>query len=401
MQAMAQGGTTPTKPELRHDLALDGIRGLAILMVLGRHLIIINPAATAPIYVVARDFRGALFAGVDVFFALSGFLITRILVQTVSDSHYFRSFYARRALRIFPLYYGVLFLLFALTPIYHIHWGGEQWRLLTYSNRLFQTSSGPEWHFYFGGFISLVNFWSLHIEEQFYFLWPLCVFLIRSPKRLFLFAITVSALSLFLRVWLLLHGYSQSFCYTALITRFDSLLIGAALALALRTRLHATALKIATPLFLTATLLFITVFLLDHRTATGPLTLLFALRFTLLAAASTGLIAMCLKPRSRTARIFRTPFMRFFGKYSYGIYVFHSVLPMFYIQRLTDYTNTHIHNHAIGNLTNSAAEFSIALAVSMLSFRFFEQPILKLKRFFPSEPNPLPTARTSQSELVA
>jgi peptidoglycan/LPS O-acetylase OafA/YrhL len=375
------------KPEMHHDFALDGIRGLAILMVLGRHLIVINNSINTPLYVFARGFRDSLFSGVDVFFALSGFLITRILVKTVADSHYFRSFYARRALRIFPLYYGVLLLLFAITPLYHIHWGGQQWRLLTYSNRLFQSSSGPDWHFYFGGFISLVNFWSLHIEEQFYFLWPLCVFFIRSPRRLFLFALGISLGSLGLRFWLLLHGYSQAFVYTALITRFDSLLIGAALAIALRTRLHTAALKIATPLFLTATALFIVVFALDHRSPSGPLTLLFALRFTLLALASTGLIAMCLKPRSRTAHTFRNPVMRFFGKYSYGIYVYHSILPMFYIQRLSEFTSVRIPIHFIGNLLNSAVEFAVTVAVAMLSYHFFEQPILHLKRFFPSQPS--------------
>jgi peptidoglycan/LPS O-acetylase OafA/YrhL len=389
--------TPSATTELRHNSALDGIRGLAILFVLARHLIVINDVTATPIYLIVRALRDSMFCGVDIFFALSGFLITRILVQTLPDTHFFRNFYARRSLRIFPLYYGVLLLVFAFTPVYHIHWNGDQWRLLTYSNRLFEARSPQPWNFYYGGYVSLVNFWSLHIEEQFYLLWPLCVFFLRTPKKLLILALSTSAVSLGLRFYLQFHGFNQPFLYTALITRFDSLLIGAALALALRTRLHALALKLATPLFLTATLTFAVLFALAHRADPGSFGNLFPLWFTLLATASTALVAMCLKPNSRTARIFRSRFLRFFGRYSYGLYVFHSVLPMFYMKPMTDYTNVQIPNHAFGNVLNAVIELALALGVSMLSYRYFEMPFLKLKRFF----HPVPAIPTPAPETVA
>ena len=368
---------------LRHNAALDGIRGLAILMVLGRHLIHVNTGIKSPFYSFAFNFRDSLFSGVDVFFALSGFLITRILVQTASDGHYFRSFYARRALRIFPLYYGVLLLLFACTPLFHIQWHGDQWRLLTYSNRLFQARSRVPWNFYYGGLINLVNFWSLHIEEQFYLLWPLFVFLLRSPRRILTVAAVLSAACLGLRFYLYVHGFSQDYLYTSLITRVDSLLIGACLAVALRTRFHAQTLKLATPVFLVTFVLFIADYSMQNMAKTSNYSILFPLEFTFLSLAATALIAMCQKPRSRMARIFRTPLLRFFGRYSYGLYIFHSVLPMFYERHVTDLTGR-LHNHAVGNLINSAVELAVALAVSMLSYHYFEMPFLKLKRFFPA-----------------
>ena len=173
-----------SQPEPHHNPALDGVRGLAILCVLGHHLIYVNQQATTPVYVWSRAFIDSLWCGVDIFFALSGFLITGILVRTLSAPGYFRNFYGRRTLRIFPLYYFVLFVLLLCTPWLHIAWGSQIWRLLTYTNHPFPPLHDSQWSFYFGGNISLVNFWSLHIEEQFYLFWPLLVFLFRLPRRL-------------------------------------------------------------------------------------------------------------------------------------------------------------------------------------------------------------------------
>ena len=385
--------------DLRHNYALDGVRGLAILMVLGRHLIYINGATQTPLYVFARTIRDCLAAGVDVFFALSGFLITRILVQTLSDRHFFRNFYGRRALRIFPLYYGVLLALFVCSPIFHIQWGGQQWRLLTYSNRLFQSRSGPPFNFFLGHHISLVNFWSLHIEEQFYMLWPLFVFFIRVPRRLLGVTLAISAACLGVRFWMVLHGFSEAYIYTSLISRADSLLFGAALALALRTRAHTLVLKVATPLFITALLLYSAVTLLSKLPATRTNAFLYPSVFTLIGLASTALLAMCLKPGSFTARVFRVPFMRFFGKYSYGIYIFHSVLPLPYLMSFIRFP---VHTPSlVAHVIDAAFEMAVAVGVAVLSYHYFEMPFLKLKRYFNAEQPSPPTIQTNAAPVSA
>src|SRR4051812_39004746 len=94
--------------------ALDGLRGIAILLVLFHHFTIYRPDRGLDKWLA--NIPAAGWIGVDVFFVLSGFLITGILLDARDRRHYFRNFYARRALRIFPLYYLVVFVGLILLP---------------------------------------------------------------------------------------------------------------------------------------------------------------------------------------------------------------------------------------------------------------------------------------------
>jgi peptidoglycan/LPS O-acetylase OafA/YrhL len=105
-----------------HIPALDGIRGLAILFVLADHLLSSNPYTSSAVFNFLSAIRESLWIGVNLFFTLSGFLITGILWDTLHKPNFFRNFYARRALRIFPLYYGFLLTLLALTHVLHFEW---------------------------------------------------------------------------------------------------------------------------------------------------------------------------------------------------------------------------------------------------------------------------------------
>ena len=109
------------RPSSRHIKSLDGFRGAAFLLVFARHYGLTQHLHAGPLLVASR-LSEAGWVGVDLFFTLSGFLITGILLDTQKDPHYFRNFMARRALRIFPLYYGVLFVLLASTPLLHSQW---------------------------------------------------------------------------------------------------------------------------------------------------------------------------------------------------------------------------------------------------------------------------------------
>jgi len=114
----------PPSPYSRHIPSLDGLRGLAVLGVVASHLFWGNPAGPWTAAIESITVFGA--HGVDLFFVLSGFLITGILYDSLQEESYFRKFYARRCLRIFPLYYGVLIVLFLLTPLLHWDWNHTQ-----------------------------------------------------------------------------------------------------------------------------------------------------------------------------------------------------------------------------------------------------------------------------------
>src|SRR5271168_1894347 len=148
---------------------LDAVRGIAILLVM-----LVNTSEKYP-ELHLQHFIANGWMGVDLFFVLSGFLITGILLDTRSSEHYFKTFYARRVLRILPLYYSVLVFMFVVVPLLRP----------ADAHSIFERAS-PWWAFP----LFLQNFlvarstnatgplgvaWSLAIEEQFYLLWPLVV----------------------------------------------------------------------------------------------------------------------------------------------------------------------------------------------------------------------------------
>src|SRR5579884_1024639 len=148
---------------------LDALRGVAILVVMLHHSVQIVPLPRL------QNVAAAGWLGVDLFFVLSGFLITGILLDARDDRRYFRNFYMRRVLRIFPLYYGVLAanLLLVLTlPHLHRFLHLHAW-LWTYTTNI-KIAIANEYPFAIGR-MRLDHFWTLAVEEHFYLLWPLLV----------------------------------------------------------------------------------------------------------------------------------------------------------------------------------------------------------------------------------
>jgi peptidoglycan/LPS O-acetylase OafA/YrhL len=169
-----------------HVPALDGMRGLAVMMVLIFHFV----GQMLPTNGVERAIVGVTkhgLLGVDLFFVLSGFLITGLLYEAHDKPHYLRNFYMRRVLRIFPLYYGVLALVFFVAPLIPPLRGAtldylldrQAWAWL-YGINVY-LAGHEEWSFSY-----LNHFWSLCVEEHFYLLVPLVVALLTLiPRRSF------------------------------------------------------------------------------------------------------------------------------------------------------------------------------------------------------------------------
>jgi peptidoglycan/LPS O-acetylase OafA/YrhL len=208
--ALEPSGAVPAMPRTLPSYfpALDGVRGIAILWVVMHNLSVAEetllPSLGGRLLVAGLD---GGWAAVTLFFALSGFLITGILLDGQKDPSYYRNFYVRRALRIFPLYYAVLFVAFFVLPL----WGTLPPRLaVDESHQLWLWLYLSNWAEPYGmGGDAFPHFWSLAVEEQFYLLWP---FLIRhrTPRAVVKLCLALAAAALVIRIGMFLAGARHS-----------------------------------------------------------------------------------------------------------------------------------------------------------------------------------------------
>ena len=375
-------------PYARHIPALDGIRGLAVLGVAASHLF---PGSAKSLLTRAMSNTLVFGAtGVDLFFVLSGFLITGILYDSRSDSKFFRKFYARRVLRIFPLYYAVLAVFVVIGIVRGLSSQGELLSLSLYLQNT--TIFAPIINDYNGPLmLPLTHFWSLAIEEQFYLVWPFVVYFTRKRSHLLSFCVASFLLCPVYRFVLALHGAGIFGVQTNTAARADSLLAGAALALLLRSRFHDTTLRIAKRLFYVAGSVVLVGLVLNPTGVNHPETLPtwgFALRYTVLDAACVGMIAWVLAS-ALPNRIFSIRVLRHLGKYSYGLYVLHLIL-FTYLQAplkkiVENYVST---SKGLGVLLVGLISFAISLLAAYLSYQVYEKRFLRLKRFFDYRKHP-------------
>ncbi|HLH43455.1 MAG TPA: acyltransferase [Bryobacteraceae bacterium] len=365
---IAEPGASPARTATRyvptgHRIpALDGLRGFAILIVVLYHCRTLGhpPRAIASLFEIG-------WTGVDLFFVLSGFLITGILLDSRSAPNYFSSFYARRVLRIFPLYYFAVSLVLIAGSL----------RLLPSRGR----AASPAWCFLFAQnwiFVDvpfLGHFWSLAVEEQFYLLWPLVVYLF--PKRRILpIAVAGSAAAVPLRLALMLAGVNPNYIYWNTFARMDALLIGAACACLLkegrwREQLarHAKWLW-CIPLFTLPGLKFL---LKGFRIA--PATQRFG--YTIVALSYACLLLALALGRSPLQSFFGSGPMRALGRYSYAAYVWH---PLILAAVLT--LERYLWGSQLPWFLNLPFVWSVVLAASAATYFVIERPFLSLKRHF-------------------
>jgi len=372
-----------------HIPALDGIRGLAILLVLVDHLFWGNNRTGSRLFDLLMEVRGSTYCGVNLFFALSGFLITGILIKTLNIPHYFKIFYSRRALRIFPLYYGFLFVLLLLTHPLHIVWSGWQYYYLTYTANL------ALWRTHIPlvlPYFNINHFWSLQVEEQFYLLWPFVVYRVRRPEILVRVSLIGCAVIFCLRVFLVAMEKNPHFSYIYLpysptFSCADNLLFGCGLAALMLTRWRETVLRLAPRVFAVCAAILLLAFFVNHGLewqagAGHPLhPFIPTFGFSLFGIGSTALIATALQP-GLTQSIFRNGILRFFGRYSYGIYVFHYSITGVLQGPLRFFFHTHFHSKALSVLLQAGVAGIASVLVAVLSYHLYEKHFLSLKRYF-------------------
>jgi len=386
------GNTACTRPENRVVYpALDGLRAIAFLLVFLQHYYFIPWGWT----------------GVNIFFVLSGFLITGILFDTRHERHRARNFYVRRTLRIFPLYYGVLAVTLFLNPVFHWNWSADwiAWPLylgnfLRYVSPAVLTTNSPiqlaafawlrprqdpQLTFFYG------HFWSLCVEEQFYFFWPWVLFWVRSRRALIWICASVVAVVPVTRVlaqhmapaWML----SAQLLDSATPFQLDSLLLGALVALALRGSHQRRVFEVGKIVAIycglaIGFLLLVGIVKSYPNWRFGYPYPLWRLTWgqTLFDFLAAGVILCVLQPSGFLYRTLSLRPLRWVGRISYGAYVFHDI-PHELFKRFVSAMGTQCRFVAQNN------DFFVILVglictlfISWLSFRFYESAFLNLKQ---------------------
>lgn len=362
----------------KHIPALDALRGLAILVVTF-YRFRYGPEDDS--------YAGQLLAhglhwgsrGVDLFFVLSGFLITGILFDSKTrDPHFFRNFYARRTLRIFPLYFGSLALFLILMPLCFampIAFDSareNQFWLWAYCSNIYMSFDGS---WCFG---ALDHFWSLAVEEHFYLVWPFVIFFC-SQRQALIAALSIAALAALGRIGLSVVTEPGVAVDVATWFRCDALLIGSAFALLLRGNMDRSTFRWIAWGALTIGLLGSVPWLLqpESRMKTIPHTT-FAIMFGgVVALAATS------APQSWWQKVWNSRILGTFGRYSYAMYVFQAPLipllaPVFSTAMLLNYTGSVFAARLIYILSMTALTFALAI----VSWHVLEKHCLKLKKRF-------------------
>ncbi len=356
---------------------LDGFRALAVWLVVVHHAFYAFPFRKDLWANVPSIFVGVVKAGwlgVDLFFVLSGFLISGILIAAKPKSRYFRNFYGRRVLRIMPLYFTVVIVMYASYPSY-----GSYFLL---SSAFLANFAG---YFHVGIPHAASIFWSLAIEEHFYLIWPLVIWML-SRKQVLCASAAIVVLTPLLRGISVANGMDpEGEIYVYSWFRFDGLALGAFLAafMADPDNTPKRTLRLATAfaaIAVTVTIVGTPFGLMGTKTVVST-----ALRYTqvqMIYAAAIG-AALALRGQAVTT-ILRSKFARVSSDYSYCLYLIHLGVGVAYmsITAKLGWNTVETFGDWGSVLLRAAVIIGVSFMLAALSKRFLEDPFLRLKRYF-------------------
>lgn len=348
---------------------LDGIRGLAIILVVSFHYF-----GSFPLFSFG-------WSGVDLFFVLSGYLITSRLIAMEERKNHLFQFYKNRALRIMPIYYATFFaffigyhLLVSKQNLPGFSFYDKNWASFVF---FFQNWSFIEW-----GDLKenhLQHFWSLAIEEQFYLVWPFILYKFRKNEYFFKAIVSIILSIVITRIFLFLkysdymdypHFYYNTFC------RMDAFLLGGILFLYQQKKKE----KLLVNYYYGGTIILIAVIIFTgYASISNPF--ISTVGYTLIGLMYAGLIYSATSYSGKfVLTIFNCAWLRFIGKISYGLYIFHWLVLRSLEPKLSIWISEYI-----GITRESAHWWSllgcllISMILSIISFFYFESYFLRMK----------------------
>ena len=348
---------------------LDSLRGVAILLVVFYHGFFWSNGLTglsgfAKLFV---NLTRVGWLGVNLFFVLSGFLITGILVDSKTQKHYYRRFYVRRALRILPAFYALLLVLCFIPS--------QSKTYLVLSFFYLSNLASP-----LGIPMTYAMLWSLAVEEHFYFVWPASVRLL-SGRGLMICAMTIVCAEPFLRAWYFFRHWPEGSGYLTWLVA-DGLAMGSILAMAVRLpqftrRRMALSVFAAIGVAASMSLLGARYGILTQRRLLGAALLLTVAHLFFLGALGLTLLL----GTSGWRKLVNVPILQFFGKISYGLYLVHWLFFAGYDAIVGKYwPSAHL---VWGSMEYLLLRFvcaaGLASIAALLSRRYFEEPFLRLK----------------------
>jgi peptidoglycan/LPS O-acetylase OafA/YrhL len=363
--------------------ALDGLRFLAFLLVLFHHVSFYLGDTSSSIFWTFLSKNG--WVGVDIFFVLTGFLITILfLTERKNQSKFaFKDFFIRRSLRILPLYFLAFVAAFFLLPTlfllifdkYNLNPGTVEymkgslpWYLMLAGN----------WYVVLNGFgdsrlISIL--WAVCTDIQFYLVWPFILFFVRNFKTGILISLIIIACSMLYRWYLVNSGVPYPAIYVNTLARLDTFMFGAIIGFLI---FYKDNLMGKIKLFYSWPLPILVVILLIVYMYFATLVDRQAIRHSVLGYTITGILSafiilFCIKSKSFLVSFLNDRIIAFLGRISYGLYIWHilAILLLYYS----------LPNHLV-NLWLPILALPLSVLLAFMSFRFYEKPFLNIRNKF-------------------
>jgi peptidoglycan/LPS O-acetylase OafA/YrhL len=378
------------------DRALDGLRGVAVLLVYLFHY----GGGLKSSHSIVRAFgyfTEAGWVGVVLFFALSGFLITGSLWDSLGERHLLLNFYMRRALRILPLYYVIILIALGAAVARGVRFN-ELFPIALYAGFLQNFPVLVNTALQSPSQLPMFHLWSLAVEEQFYLLWPAVVLFSRNRRAALTCSLWIVGASELFRILTHLPMLRPEFAATfdpSLLTHCGTLAMGAALALAIRGPHWRQWERQAWVWFVGGLAIYLAVSFYCRSfflTAYPQFTIgLFGV-----GLASTAVIPLVMRP-GRVHSILGSAPLRYLGRVSYGFYVLH-----IFIEPLIDRLGARAAHAGSGQnyqLARLLIGFVLTLLLASISYFALELPFLELKRRFPMRSPLPPPERTAQARI--